>query len=127
MNRYATLEDFYRARGGLRSGERQYGVNHYSATEAQLPAWRRQRWTVAVVRETGDVYAWNPRSDEVHLLGTLPVEGADVPRTIPWGTPYPQVYARADAAFAECQENPEPGRSLAWFVEQIAQLLTTRD
>ena len=52
MCQYPTLEDFYKVRGGLRSGERLYGVNHYCATEAQL-ARCRQLWTVAVVRGYG--------------------------------------------------------------------------
>ena len=71
LSRYDTLQDFYAARGGERSGETDFGLFHYPEEDAAVPAWQRNHWRVSVVADTGDVYAQNLQRGTVRLLGTL--------------------------------------------------------
>lgn len=64
---WPTMQAFYADRGGLRSGETDYGVWWWDGTPAQGEPSR-----VSWVHDTGDVYAIRQRSGVVRLLGTIP-------------------------------------------------------
>lgn len=65
--RWPNMLGFYADRGGLRSGESDFGV-WWTAENGRWPHYR-----VSVVKDTGDVYAIKTGEDEsVELLGTVP-------------------------------------------------------
>lgn len=65
--KFATIKDFYDARGGERSGESDFGA--WWTDGSAIP--RGPRYRVSAVHETGDVYAVNHWTAEVELLGSV--------------------------------------------------------
>ena len=118
---------FYQKRGGLSSGERDYGawntddigidappldagaktVDIGGHLEVVLLSSRRlNRYTVSVVQDTGDLYAWRGDHSRIAILGNFG----------------PDCYERAEAALDGWVEEGRPlaGRPLSWFVERAA-------
>jgi len=76
---FASIEDFYGARGGERSGEIDFGVNWFDApAPVELGAVRvrvtRQPHRVSYVRDTGDIYLVGLWDRGVELLGNASTE-----------------------------------------------------
>jgi hypothetical protein len=95
---YPSIEDFYSARGGASSGERDFGVMWLESGGGAF--WPRHR--VSVVRDTGDVYAISlERGGAVELIANVgPVDA----------------YARAEQLlWAELSKN-----ELGWARERLA-------
>ncbi len=98
LEAWPTVEEFYAARGGARSGEADYGVDHTNEDGVDDSC----RWRVSVVESTGDVYAQAPcKRHQVLLLGSV--------------APGP-CYQDAERRFAGWAERA--GRDLAWFRER---------
>lgn len=63
---FTNKDEFYAERGGARSGESDFGVHWRSG------ASHFESYLIAVVHDTGDVYAEKSREGTVILLTTLP-------------------------------------------------------
>ena len=123
MNRvYPSIKEFYVERGGEFSPESAYGVHNWNDEPPPGCGWcweTRDRpdlradhlhrhhgnLRVSHVAETGDFYAYDSRTGEVRLLGTMPP-----------GWTEPQVYEH----FEDWAQGDGPGRSLSWFRDRIA-------
>lgn len=74
--RYDSIDEFYAARGGARSGESDCGVMWHRG-HTTYPNFR-----VSVVHDTGDLYAFNQTTHAVKVLATLEHSGGCDPRTM---------------------------------------------
>ena len=133
MKVYANKDGFYTERGGRWSGELDYGVWHvddigvdaatrsrravsrHSVTlgghpAAMISASGSGRYTVSLVEDTGDVYAWRDDDTPLALIANLP------------GTPE----SRRDTAekllsgWAKICPGRGMGKPLSWFVGRLA-------
>ena len=121
VEKFATLDDFYEARGGGYSGESDYGkfnrddlgvelsrVREVAETGVEFVPYGDPNYRVTYVHDTGDFYAMENRFDtsaEVVLLGSVGP-----------GHEEPEVYVH----FADWARGDDPGRPFSWFVERIA-------
>ena len=142
MHRWNTIKDFYAERGGEFSGEQDMGVWHWDdieifdypirispdrqpaavevADESYLAftATGSDRVHVAVVAETGDVYALRFKTEEVALLGNVGI--TDPERGLSNSRERSPVYIQADALIRDyTQESGPLGRPLSWFVNRL--------
>ncbi len=108
--RFATIHDFYTARGGERSGESDFGAWW---TDGREPRPRGPRYRVSVVHYTGDVYAVNHWTGEVELLGS--VGPTDCPDGMDHDADCP--YALVEASLKGWAEER---RDLDWARERLA-------
>ena len=132
MKFYENAQSFYQDRGGENSGEKMHGVWHIDdlGIEGRMRASVRGaeinvggetgvfysasaagRYTVNVVADTGDVYAWRPAGGRVALLANIG-GGAGC-------------YARAEElldGWAVVGDWP-PGKPLSWFVGRLVDYL----
>ena len=101
--RFTDVRAFRNARTGIPGSEKDFGVTHREH-DTTAPDEQVDAWTVAVVNETGDVYAQCRRTAEVVLLGSVSANDG---------------YADADQRF-QGWENSTNGRTLTWFTQRCA-------
>ena len=143
FKQYASTREFYADRGGERSGESDFGCWHYDdcglfsrvlgdGVESRavrvgedefivINAGRNNRIRVAVVDETGDVYAlqFGIGEERVVLLGNLGIKsppGRKRDGILDRGP----VYDMAEEIF-DGWATPEngPGQKISWFIERL--------
>jgi hypothetical protein len=110
--RFDTIEAFYEARGGARSGESDFGV-WWSRPHTTYPRFR-----VSVVHDTGDIYAYNETTRAVELLGTLS-HSCDVSDSV---TRHPATcaYTIADEVLEGWANAIGSRESLRWVTDRLA-------
>ncbi len=108
LHSYASIDDFYTARGGSRSGESDYGG--YNIDDLRAFNERPLRGSygnirVSHVHNTGDFYALEYSTGRVILLGSV---GDNIDE--------PTVYNH----FGDWADGEGQGRPLSWFKERLA-------
>ena len=106
---FTNSEEFYEARGGRWSAEREFGVRNRNDLD-----WDHGRYAtgkdirVSVVENTGDVYAQGGigNTHPVALLGAVDVEARE------------DVYQEAEMLLRSSEENAG-GLPLSWFMEKL--------
>lgn len=143
---YANIEQFYRHRGGERSGERDFGVWHIDdcglfSPRANWPlepetirigdeavtvlsADSGSRIRVSVVDQTGDVYGIQSGLGEgkVALIGNVGLTNPDYNR--PGTDSLGPVYRRAEDILAGWADNEGLGRGISWFINRLREAAT---
>ncbi len=109
--KFATIHDFYDARGGERSDESDFGA--WWTDEGELRP-RGPRYRVSVVHQTGDVYAVNHWTGVIELLGS--VGPTDCPDGMDHDADCP--YALVEASLKGWADE---GRELEWARERLAR------
>ena len=108
---YPSLEQFYDGRGGGHSGESDFGGFNWDDAIKPDPREsraQRGRLRVALVHDTGDLYAVDNRGQgPVLLLGTFHQQRSR---------------EQVEQRLADWAEGDGPGRPLSWFRERIASL-----
>ena len=121
VEKFATLDDFYKARGGGYSGESDYGnfnvddlgvglnrVREAAETGVEFVPYGNPNYRVTYVHDTGDFYAVENRFDTSAEVALVASVGP--------GHEEREVYAH----FADWAEGDGPGRPFSWFVERAA-------
>ena len=108
---YPSLDQFYDWRGGRHSGESDYGEFNWDDAIKPAPGEsqaQRGRLRVALVHDTGDLYAVdNGGQGPVLLLGTFQQHRSR---------------EQVEQRLADWTERDGPGRPRSWFHERIASL-----
>ena len=107
LHSYATLDDFYTARSGSRSGESDYGsfnVDDLNAFNSKPLRGTYGNIRVTHVHNTGDFYALECYTGHVILLGTVD------------NTYDERLVYQHFGDWADCEA---PGRPLSWFKERL--------
>lgn len=110
MTAYATIADFYKERGGLMSGEQDYGVHWLE--DGGFP---HDRLRVSIVHDTGDVYAVSMWTEKVELLGNVPADVACDPKGIKHVEGC--CYLKCDVILDGWEDHPRP---LSWARERLS-------
>ena len=101
--RFPDAKAFRDARTGTPGSEKDFGATHREHDTA-APDEQVDSWTVAVVNETGDVYAECRRTGEIILLGRVSANDG---------------YADADHRFQGWEQSTK-GRTLDWFTKRCS-------
>ena len=131
------IDAFYAERGGRWSGESEFGQNNFfrdygeerSHWDDRWVVYGEERshwddhWVVAVVAETGDVYAktdMDMGGIRVVLLGTIQPTDEDVrlSESTQSPIPYPPIYLAANRRFNVWVNGKWTGRPLTWFADR---------
>ena len=102
--RFPSIQSFRQTRCRVPGSEKDFGATHRE-NDSPAPDEPGDAWTVAVVNETGDVYAECRRTGEVILLGQVSANDG---------------YTDAEQRFHGWEQSTN-GRNLSWFAERCQQ------